>query len=421
MLSSLLEREEARLAVAVVIGLVLGAEREQRHAEEASAEDRPGLRTFALVALLGGAAALFGEPWLLGALAVAVAGGAVARFVRTEAADAGLTTEVALLVAYALGALAIRMPEIALAAGVTATMLLAFRAQLHGAVRERLSRAELRDALVVAAAALVVLPMLPDRPIDPWSALNPFTLWRLVVAAMTITVLARALERVAGARWGPAIAGLASGFVSSSATIAAMGTKARDDEGAHDAAVMTATGSTVATFLQMSILVGTASPPLLRTVVPALLVGALGSIGYTSWAVFRAAPRERVAAEVRGVNLRAAVFFAALVGGVTLVSSAVGAQLGSRGALLTAALAAFADAHAAGASAAALHNSQALGDDETAIAVLLCLTTNTATKITMAFASGSRRYGRDVTVGLVIVLAIAWGSWLGLRALFVGG
>lgn len=421
MLSSLLEREDARLAVAIVIGLLMGAEREQRHAEEASAVDRPGLRTFALVALLGGVSALFGEPWLLGVLAAAVAAGAVARFVRTETSDAGLTTEMALLVAYALGALAIRMPAIALAAGVTATMLLAFRTQLHGAVRERVSRAELRDALVVAAAALVVLPMLPDRPIDPWSALNPFTLWRLVVAAMTITVLARALERVAGARWGPAIAGLASGFVSSSATIAAMGAKAKDDEGAHEAAVMTATGSTVATFLQMSILVGTASPPLLRTVVPALVIGALGSIAYTTWAVFRAAPSERVATEVRGVNLRAAVLFAALVGGVTLLSSAVGAQLGSGGALVTSALAAFADAHAAGASAAALHAAHGLSDDEAAVAVLLGLSTNTATKITMAFASGSRRYGRDVTVGLVLVLALAWGSWLALRAVLAGG
>ena len=102
-MSSLLERPEARLAVAVVVGLLIGAEREQRHREETQ-EDRPGIRTFALVAMVGAVAALFGDPWLLSVLGLAVAGGAIARFVKADASDAGLTSEIALLLTYGLGA-----------------------------------------------------------------------------------------------------------------------------------------------------------------------------------------------------------------------------------------------------------------------------------------------------------------------------
>ena len=419
-LESLFERQEARLAVALVIGLVLGAEREQRHATTTGV-DRPGVRTFALVAMLGAAAALLGDATLLAALGVAVGACAVASFVLSDRADAGLTTEIALLVTYALGALAIRMPEIALAAGVSAAVLLAFRAQLHGAVRETLSPAELRDALIVAAAALVVLPMLPDRPLDPWHALSPFVLWRLVVAAMAIAVAARALERFVGPRWGPAIAGLASGFVSSSATIAAMGAKAKSDPLAAEPALMTAAGSTVATFVQMAILIATASPPLFLALAPALVAGAATALGYTAWAVLRAAARDRPEeARARVVSIRAALIFAALVGGITLLSSAVAEELGSSGAVVAAAVAALADAHAAAASAASLHATARLTTDEAALAALLCLTTNTVTKIVLAFTSGPRRFGREVTVGLVLVLGVAWIAWGAGHALGFG-
>lgn len=412
MLGSLFEMQEAGVAVALVIGLIIGAEREQRHADSKSGDDRPGIRTFSLVALLGAAAMLIGEGYLLAALGLAVAAGAVTGFVLGDRLDAGLTTEMALLLTYALGALAIRMPEIALAAGVTAAVLLAFRAQLHGAVRETLSPAELRDALVVAAAALVVLPMLPDRALDPWQALNPFVLWRLVVAAMGITVAARALERFVSARWGPALAGLASGFVSSSATIAAMGAKAKRDPSSAEASVMTATASTVSTFLQMALLVATASPALLPALGPPLGAGALVALGYCAWTVLRSAPREASAhARERVVSIRAALVFAALVGGITLVSSAVGQELGSSGAVVTAAVAALADTHAAAASAASLHAAARLGTGEASLAVMLCLTTNTATKVVMAFASGTRAYGRAVTLGVGLVLCAAWAAW----------
>lgn len=181
---------------------------------------------------------------------------------------------------------------------------------------------------------------------------------------------------------------------------------------------MTATGSTVATFLQMSILVGTASPPLLAAIVPALVVGALTAAGYTLWSVLRAAPKDRVEGpKERGVSLRAAMVFAGLVGGVTLLSSVVAAELGPRGALVTATLAAFADAHAAGASAASLHASGRLDTGETGIAVLLCLSANTLTKLVTAFAAGPRPYARTVALGLVLVLGSAWASLALLRTI----
>ena len=186
-------------------------------------------------------------------------------------------------------------------------------------------------------------------------------------------------------------------------------------------AVMTATGSTVATFLQMAILVATASPPLFAVLAPPLATGALAALGYMIWAVLRVkagdAPPD---VRKRVVSVRAAIVFAVLVGGITLLSSAVAQELGTSGAVVTAAVAALADTHAAAASTASLHAASRLGTDEAAFAVLLCLSTNTGTKIVMAFASGTRLYGREVTLGLVIVLTVAWVTWGIVRAVGIG-
>jgi uncharacterized membrane protein (DUF4010 family) len=292
-------RPELRFAAALAIGLLVGAEREQRKGEGPHRKPA-GLRTFVLVALLGAVTAM------LGAAALVVGGAALAVFaavayVARASEDPGLTTEVALLLTYALGAYAQIDAKIAVGVAVVATTVLAFRAKLHGIVTKLISERELLDALVLAVCALVVLPVLPDRTVDPFGVLNLFVLWRLVVVVMVVTAAGYVAQRFVGPRFGLAIAGFASGFVSSTATIHAMGAQARAGREAAKPAVGGAVASSVATFVQLAILVGAASPALLRRLAIPLLCGGGVALAYAIVMVWRAS-RSPATAPTRGAR-----------------------------------------------------------------------------------------------------------------------
>ncbi len=106
-------------------------------------------------------------------------------------------------------------------------VLLNARAELHRFVRSVLTNEEIRDLLIFAGATLVVLPLLPDHPIGPYGVLNLRTIWLVVILVMGIGALGYILVRIVGPRYGLPLAGFASGFISSSATIGAMGGRGR--------------------------------------------------------------------------------------------------------------------------------------------------------------------------------------------------
>jgi uncharacterized membrane protein (DUF4010 family) len=183
------------LLVALGAGLVLGLERE-RNKGTGPRRGPAGIRTFALTALLGGVSTLTGS-WVV----VAVGGAGVVFLTilgawRSTGDDPGITTEVALLLAFALGSLAQTAPGQALAASLAASALLAFRGRIHGLARKLFSDRELQNALALGVAALVVLPLLPDRPVDPLGAVRPFDIWKLVVLLMAVGSLAALAQRV---------------------------------------------------------------------------------------------------------------------------------------------------------------------------------------------------------------------------------
>ena len=179
------------------------------------------MRTFALIALTGAVCTLLGTALIsVGAAFVGLA--ALLSYQRSREADPGLTTEVAMFVAFLLGVLAMSQRELAAGVGVGVALMLALKSRLHAFTREVLTPQELHDGLLLIASALIVLPLLPDRAIDPWQVFNPHQLWRLVVLVMSINALGYVAQRALGSRLGLPLSGFASGFVSATATIGAM-------------------------------------------------------------------------------------------------------------------------------------------------------------------------------------------------------
>src|SRR5487761_2067513 len=200
------------LATALGIGVLIGLDRERRKGEGAD-RAAAGVRTFALASLLGGVAMVTGGAALTGIAAVAVGLFALVGYVRAHGDDPGMTTEVALVLTVILGAFAQIDTPYAAGLGVVVAMLLTERQRMHRFVQRVMSEQELEDLLLLAAAAAVVLPLVADRGMGPYGAVNPAVVWRLVVLVMAIGGAGYVSLRLLGPRLGLPVAGLAGGFV----------------------------------------------------------------------------------------------------------------------------------------------------------------------------------------------------------------
>src|SRR5436309_13762384 len=142
-------------------------------------------------------------------------------------------------------------------------MILAARSELHRFSTVLLTESELRDALLLGGAALVVLPVVPTTHVAWLGGVDPRRLWALVVLLITLQAAGYVALRIAGARLGLAISGLASGFISSTATIAAMGLRAPREPRRLGACVSGAVFSNIATVLQLVVVTVAIHPPAL--------------------------------------------------------------------------------------------------------------------------------------------------------------
>ncbi|MEO8894746.1 MAG: MgtC/SapB family protein, partial [Rhizomicrobium sp.] len=204
---------EWRLFVALAIGLLMGVERE-RHKQDGMEGTPEGLRSFALVSLLGGLAFQTGSAVVLGLAGFFTLLVVLASLWTGTRSSHSITTEVALVIALVLGMLAQSRPGLAISASVVVVTVIASRAPLHRFVREYLTAQDLRDGLVFSVAAMVVLPLLPDRAVDPFGLVNPFALWRLAVVLMGLSALGYWAMRALGPQYGLPLSGFAGGFVS---------------------------------------------------------------------------------------------------------------------------------------------------------------------------------------------------------------
>ncbi|MFN3520673.1 MAG: MgtC/SapB family protein [Phenylobacterium sp.] len=399
--------------MALGLGLLIGGERERRKRQQ-TAPQAAGIRTFAIVALTGAVAMVVGGPPLL-ALAVAGAGAlAGLSYWRTRAGgDPGLTTEAALVLTALLGGLAAELPDLAAGLGVVTAILLAARTPLHRFVQSALSEDEARSALLLAAATLVVLPLLPDRPMGPFGAINPNKVWLLVIFVLAIGALGQVAVRTLGVRLGLPAAGLASGFISSAATIGAMGERAARAPAVLAPAVAGAALSTVATVVQMALVVGAASLHTLQALALPLACAGVAALAYG--AAFTAAaacqPPGEDLSTGQAFSPATALVFAGLLCVVLVAAAALSHWFGERGAALAAAVAGLVDAHAAAISIASLAAAGALSPGDAVVPILAAFTANTLTKALFARAAGPPAFRLRVFAGLALVLAAAWAGF----------
>ena len=223
----------SRLAAALAIGLLVGIERGWKARGVEDHGRAAGLRTFGLAGLMGGTSGTLSADLGPGVVAVAFLafGAALGAFSWLEARasrDLSATTLVAGLLTFLLGAMAaVGDVTVAIAVAVSMTVLLALREQLHGWLF-RLSWDEIRAGLILVVMTFLLLPLLPDRAIDPWGAVNLHEIWLLAILMVLISFTGYVAVRVFGGTLGIVVTAAAGGLASSTATTLAFARLARD-------------------------------------------------------------------------------------------------------------------------------------------------------------------------------------------------
>lgn len=392
-------------------GLLIGLERERRKGQGPDREPA-GLRTFTLACLAGALAELLQLPGLVAVGAAAIGLLAALAYLRGKGRDPGLTTELALLVTYLIGVLCLRAPQLGAPAAVVLTALLAARHRLHRFATELLREQELHDALLLAALALVVLPLMPVEPL-PWLAgMKAHALMGLLLLLLGMQALGHVALRLLGPLAGLALAGLLSGLVSSTATIAAMGARARAEPALRRACAAGAVLSSAATWLQAQALLLALAPDSAARALGLTLPGAAVA-GLMGWLLARSSQPTGPAGPAGDsgpLRPREALLLALILSAVTVAVSAAQARFGTQGLFGAVALAALADAHAPVASLAALRASGQIADSQLLQGMLLAIACNSVSRSVTAVVTGGWAYARWV----IAALAASWLTAAGL-------
>lgn len=401
-------------ATAVLLGALVGIEREKRKAEEGES-GIAGLRTFTLLALLGAAAAWLSRstssPWIL-AVALFIVGAFVVAgyFVAARASpeSTGLTTEVAAIVVFLLGAMVmLGYSELAIGLGVVTAAVLAYKQPLHGFV-DRLGWDDVYAGLRLLIATFIALPLLPNAPIDPWGALNPYSLWLLVILISSLSLVGYVLTRLLGPARGTALTGLAGGLVSSTAVTLSFAKEGRDNP--QDSAALSC-GILLAwavMFVRVIVIVAVVNRSLLTHVLVPFAVMAAVVGGFAALLYFRGGSADGTAA--RGslkvenpFSLTEAAKFAALFAVVLLAVKIVQEHFPPSGLYAVAAFAGLTDVDAITLSMAEFAKA---GEARVAvIAIVIAALINTVVKCGMAFVLAGPALGKPLLLATAATLA----------------
>jgi len=405
-----------RFGAALLIGVLIGMQREYAYSTNKEGGLFAGARTFALMSLFGALAALLSDlfltPWvfigliiLLGVMII------VAYFISaTERDEIGLTTEVAALITMLIGGICyLHSLEVAAALGVVTTVLLAVKWELRQFVKV-ITQEDVFATLQFAVITAIVLPVLPNRTFGPLplDVLNPYQIWKMVVFISGINFLGYILVKVVGPKKGIGISGLLGGLASSTATTLSFSQRSHTQDGLDKPFAVAIIAGWVIMFLRVIVEVAVVNSRLLPYIWPAMAAMGLSGLLYALYLYFsQTAIDEEELNLSNPFELGPAIKFGLLYALILLVTKAAEVYIGEKGLYLTSFLAGLADVDAITLSLADLtRTGQGIALSTGKIAIILAAISNTAAKGVLVFSLGSRSLRRYIWPAMIIMLTI---------------
>ena len=400
-------------ATALAVGLLIGLERERK------ADAKAGLRTFALVTVLGALSALIaretGSGWILAA-GLAVVG---AMMIVTHAVDPqddgdpGTTTMAALMVAYCLGAaIWFGHGTLAVMLGIATTVLLYFKAQLQG-ISKSLTHRDLISIFQFSVLSFIVLPILPNRDFGPYGTFNPHQIWWMVVLISGVSLAGYAALRFVGARYGATVVGFLGGLVSSTATTLVFARNARSDADLTRTATVVILLANLMVMIRLSVVSAVVAPSLLVPIAVVLGTGFAGGLLVAAWD-WRGMghsghlPMPEV---TNPTELRTALTFGALYAVVLLLAAWLQDEAGRKGLYLVSLASGLTDVDAITLSTLRLFGMEKLSDGEAVTSIALAVLANLAFKSGLVVGVGGGALARRTLPGMV---AMGIGMGIGI-------
>ena len=399
-----------RFGAALGLGLLLGLERERKRDAELLFG---GVRTFALIALLGALGAFLerelNQGWLVLAAFLAVSALVVVSYTTTAArGELGITTEISALLAFIVGALC-GWDKVGVASVVTVVclLLLTLKDYLHRLAR----RVELEDVeatLKFAVISVIILPLLPNETFGPppLDVINPYKIWLMVVLIAGLNFLGYVLVKVFGNEHGLVVTGILGGLVSSTAVTLSFSQRSRQEPAMSSAFVLAIVVAWTIMFLRVVVMVGLVNPSLAAVLgLPLGLMAVTGVL--VSLALWRRTRSQETGVVTAGANpfeLGEAIKFGLLFGVVTVVAKAAEVYLGETGLYLAGAVAGLTDVDAISLSMANLATANPESLRIAARTIVIAVLSNTLVKTGMAVFLGAPALRRTLLLATLPVV-----------------
>ncbi len=392
-------------ATALGIGLLIGMERERRP------DSAAGLRTFALVSMLGCLFALLGEktggPWLLavGLLVVSVTMVASNFSTQQEEQYRGFTSEAAIVITYGLGAAVwLGYSTLAVMLAIATTVLLYFKAELRN-ISERMTPKDINSILQFAVLSLVILPILPSQEYGPYNALNPRQIWWMVVLISGLALSGYLALRIIGARHGAAVLGIFGGLASSTATTMMFSRHARDHGDLVRMAAIVILIANVMVMIRLGLVSGVVAPDLITPIAIVFACGIVPGVAMAlyGWKALIDADDLPMPEVKNPTELKTAISFGLLYALVLLASAWLQDIAGNSGLYIVALVSGLTDADASVLSTLRMFNLEKVSRGDAVIAVTLALMANLVFKIGLVISIGGGKLARQVLPGLLVI------------------
>lgn len=397
----------SHLGIALGLGLLVGLQR------ESVASRLAGLRTFPLITLLGAVSGMLSQsagPWVLAAgvlaLAIVIFSGKETD-TRSGHIDPGLTTEIAILLMYGVGALLIvGSPEIAIAIGGITAVLLHFKGELQTAVA-RLTARDMRVIMQFALISLVILPVLPDRTYGPYQVINPRNIWLMVVLIVGIGLTGYIGYKFFGQRTGLLLSGLLGGMISSTATTVSFSRQSKLSEpDCRTSTIVILIASTVV-YVRVMFEMAAVAPALLHVAAgPIIILLLIGLAAVAIFSVWRHKAGENLPEPTNPSELKSALFFAVLYAFVLFIVALTTDRFGNRGLYLVAFLSGLTDVDAITLSMAQLVRTDRLAATEAWKLIVAAILSNLAFKFGTVLILGARLLKVQISIVLTVTIIV---------------
>ncbi|MEO5957978.1 MAG: MgtC/SapB family protein [Opitutaceae bacterium] len=396
----------SRLGIALGLGLLVGLQRQRTDARLA------GFRTFPLVTLFGALCGLLAAEhggWVvaggMGALALVIVGGNLP-LLQAGGERPGVTTEVTMLVMFALGVyLMAGSKAVAIATCGAVVVLLHLKRQMHS-LAQKIGDRDFAAIVQFALISLVILPVLPNRVFGPFDVLNPFKIWLMVVLIVGLSLGGYVAYKLIGERAGAWANGVLGGLISSTATTVSLARRSKAAPGNPEIAAFVILIASAIVFVRVAILIGATTPQFLRAAAVPLgaMFAVLALLGWTNLRNRGDGP-SAMAEPGNPTELKPALLFGALYAVVLLAVAAGNQYFGQQGLFVAAAISGLTDMDAITLSVSQLVNRHEIAAGTGWRVILVAAMANLAFKAATVAVLGERRLFSRVAVGFGVAAA----------------